>query len=91
MTNVKRSVTISNNLRWMRKLHGYTQKQVAEMLDIPLGTYGTYENGSTGIGKERLALICDFWHVNVEHLEMEPEDFRDWYRKERIYGGQASR
>lgn len=91
MTNVKRSVTISNNLRWLRKLRGYTQKQVAEMLDIPLGTYGTYENISNGIGKERLQLLCNFWGVKVEHLEMEPEDFRDWYRKERIYGSQASR
>ena len=91
MTNVKRSVTISNNLRWMRKLHGYTQKQVAEMLDIPLGTYGAYETGSTGIGKERLQKLCDFWNVDVEHLEMEPEDFRDWYRKEFGYGSQASR
>ena len=91
MTNVKRSVTISNNLRWLRKLHGYMQKQVAEMLDIPLGTYGAYENISNGIGKERLQKLCDFWNVDVEHLEMEPEDFRDWYRKEHIYGSQASR
>ena len=37
MTNVKRGITISNNLRWLRKLHGYTQKQVAEMLGVELG------------------------------------------------------
>ena len=91
MNNVKRTVTISKNLKWMRLIRGYTQKWIAETLNIPLGTYATYENGNIGIGKERLALICDFWHVDVEHLEMEPEDFRDWYRKERIYGSQASR
>lgn len=91
MTNVKRSLTISKNLRWLRMCHGFTQKQMSEKLDIPLGTYGTYENCSIGIGKERLKLLCDFWHVDVVHLEMEPEDFRDWYRKECIYGSQASR
>ena len=91
MTNVKRSVTISKNLKWMRLIRGYTQRWIAETLDIPSGTYGAYETGSTGIGKERLQKLCDFWNVDVEHLEMNPEDFRDWYRKEHIYGSQASR
>ena len=66
MTNVKRSVTISKNLKWMRLIRGYTQRWIAETLDIPSGTYGTYESGSTGIGKERLQKLCDFWNVDVE-------------------------
>lgn len=81
MTNVKRGITIANNLRWLRKLHGYTQKQMAEMLNIPLGTYAVYENISSGIGKERLQLLCNFWGVKVEHLEMEPEAFQARYRE----------
>lgn len=90
MTNVKRSITISKNLRWLRQRKGFTQREMTEMLDIPVSTYSMYELGD-GIGRERLQLLCDFWCVDVEHIEMEPEDFRDWYRKERIYGSQASR
>lgn len=82
MTNIKRSLTISQNLRWLRKIHGYTQKRISDMLDIPIGTYGTYENASIGIGKERLKLFCDFWHVSVEHLEMEPEEFQECYLRD---------
>lgn len=90
MTKIQRDMRISKNLRWLRKLHRYTQKILSKRLRIPPGTLGGYECGS-GIGKERIETFCNFWGVDAEHLAMDPEDFQEWYRKEFGYGSQASR
>ena len=38
---------LANNLKFLRKRHGYTQSQVALLLEINRSTYAYYELGRT--------------------------------------------
>lgn len=42
------------NLRDLRKEYGYSQKQVAEKLNISQQTYSDYENGKTELEAKKI-------------------------------------
>lgn len=55
-------------LQEQRKLYGYTQRQMAEFLDITQPSYIRYENGTSEPTLENLVLIADIFDVSVDYL-----------------------
>ena len=55
-------------LQEQRKLYGYTQRQMAEFLDITQPSYIRYENGTSEPTLEKLAIIADIFDVSVDYL-----------------------
>ncbi len=55
-------------LKEMRRLCGYTQKQMAEFLKITQPSYIRYENGSSEPSQENLVKIADIFDVSVDYL-----------------------
>lgn len=57
-----------NRLIEQRKIYGYTQRQVAEMLKIAQPSYIRYENGTAEPTQETLVKIADIFDVSVDYL-----------------------
>lgn len=56
------------NLRDLRKEYGYSQKQVAEKLNISQQTYSDYENGKTEPATDTLIKISKLYNVSLDYL-----------------------
>lgn len=55
-------------LREMRKKRGYTQPQLAEILDVALRSYQCYEGGTRRPSYELLIKIGDVLDVSIDYL-----------------------
>ena len=55
-------------LRELRKASGMTQEQLAENLDITVGTIGKIEIGRTGISIDLLICMSDFFEVPTDYI-----------------------
>ena len=51
-----------------RKLYGYSQRQIAEMLEMTQPAYIRYENGSSEPTQETLVRLADIFDVSVDYL-----------------------
>ena len=56
------------NIRNLRLDSGYTQKQVAEYLNISQNTYSQYEIGVLNYPVDALEKLADFYGVSVDYL-----------------------
>lgn len=56
------------NIRSLRVDNGYTQKQMAEYLNIKQNTYSQYEIGVLNYPVEVLIKLADFYGVSVDYL-----------------------
>lgn len=56
------------NIRNLRVDHGYTQKRIAEYLNIRQNTYSQYEIGVLNYPIEVLLKLADFYGVSVDYL-----------------------
>lgn len=59
-------------LKSIRKDRGMTQKEVAEKANVSLGTYRTWEQGTSGMSLENAYIISGV-------LGCTPNDLCDWY------------
>lgn len=59
-------------LKAIRKASGLTQKEVAEKAGVSLGTYRTWEQGTSGMSLENAYIISSV-------LGCTPNDLCDWY------------
>lgn len=59
-------------LKTIRKAIGMTQKEVAEKAGVSLGTYRTWEQGTSGMSLENAYIISGV-------LGCTPNDLCDWY------------
>lgn len=59
-------------LKTIRKASGMTQKEVAEKAGVSLGTYRTWEQGTSGMSLENACIISGV-------LGCTPNDLCDWY------------
>lgn len=59
---------LSDRLRYLREKNGYTQRQVAEYLNIERSTYTYYEIGKTKPDLEALKKLSAFFHVSIDYL-----------------------
>lgn len=57
------------NLKEIRKNKGYTQKEIAKLLEIPQQQYSRYETGINKIPLEMFLKIIDACHLKIEIKE----------------------
>lgn len=55
-------------LKEIRKKFGFTQKQVAEKLDIPISTYNGYENEMFQPTVSTLIKLANFYNLSIDEL-----------------------
>ena len=82
---------MKHRLKQLRKILKLKQREVAERLEINVGTYGAWETGSESIPRARLYQLCNEYNVRREWLtegtgemfepEREPVDERDAQRR----------
>lgn len=51
-----------------RKLYGYTQRDMAKLLNITQPSYIRYENGTSEPPQENLIKIADLFDVSLDYL-----------------------
>lgn len=56
------------NIRDLRNDHGYTQKEVAEYLNVKQNTYSQYEVGVLNYPVDVLCKLADLYKVSVDYL-----------------------
>lgn len=61
-----------NKVKGYRNMIGYTQKQMAEALDMPLRSYMDKENGITDFSIEKYKAIRDLF--NAKGLKLKIDD-----------------
>ncbi len=55
-------------IRSLRQDHDYTQKQIADLLNIAQTTYSDYEHGRAAISVDSLIKLAKFYHVSLDYL-----------------------
>ena len=66
---------LANNLKFLRKRHGYTQSQVALLLEINRSTYAYYELGETQPSLLTLVKLARLYDVTTDYLlGIQPEE-----------------
>lgn len=58
----------STNLRFLRKVNGFTQKELAVLLHIDRSTYAYYEIGKTKPSFHAAAWLARFYQVTLDEL-----------------------
>jgi transcriptional regulator with XRE-family HTH domain len=61
-------IIICNKIKQLRKKHGYSQEEVAEMLNMGQNTYSQLESGKTKLDIERLHQIACLYKVSLNEL-----------------------
>ena len=59
---------LKENLVLLRKLHGYSQEEVAEKIGISRQAYAKWENGATIPDLEKAALLAEVYGVSLDSL-----------------------
>ena len=57
-----------NNLKYLRKKNGKTQKEIADFLGIVQQAYGHYETGGRQIPAENIVKLADYFGVSIDEL-----------------------
>ena len=60
--------SLSTKLKELRKVHGYTQDDVAAVLGIVRQTYSHYETGKRTPSSESLFKLAGFYNISVNDL-----------------------
>ena len=79
MYYIKIKKRINQTLRELRKLHGYTQLDLAIELDIDNSTYAKIERGSSDINLSKLEHIANFYKMSVIELLAYPNMVKEAY------------
>ncbi|MBD5128312.1 MAG: helix-turn-helix transcriptional regulator [Ruminococcaceae bacterium] len=61
-------MTFYENLRVIREDRGYTQKQIAEVLETTQQYYSDYENGKRDIPIRIYITLSKFYNVTIDYL-----------------------
>lgn len=61
-------MTFYENLRVIREDRGYTQKQIAEVLETTQQYYSDYENGKRDIPIRIYIALSKFYNVSIDYL-----------------------
>lgn len=65
---------LTENLKYYRKLNGYTQETIAPKLKITTSAYGSYEQGRNEPPYSKLKMLADIYNISVSKLTGEPQD-----------------
>ena len=55
-------------LKAIRRINGYTQKDVANLLNITQRTYSKYETGELSIKISQLVILSGYYKVSIDYL-----------------------
>jgi methanogenic corrinoid protein MtbC1 len=80
---------ISVNIKNLRKINKYTQKQIAELLGVAQTTIANYENGVRMPDAEMLQKIADLFDISLDHLlgrEEKDSNMKDENQLSEVYG-----
>ncbi len=66
-------MTFYENLRTIREDRGYTQKQIAEILETTRQYYSDYENGKRDIPIRVYITLSKFYGVSIDYLAGQEE------------------
>lgn len=61
-------MTYYENLRVIREDRGFTQKQIAEILETTQQYYSDYENGKRDIPIRVYITLSNFYNVSIDYL-----------------------
>lgn len=64
-------------LREMREDHDLTERQIADLLDMPQPQYWRYEQGYRDIPTDVLIRIADYFQTSIDYL-LERSDTMEW-------------
>ena len=59
---------IGDKLRYLREKNGYTQRKVADFLNIDRSTYSYYETRKTRPDIETLKKLANLFHVSIDYI-----------------------
>lgn len=68
MINMRYEIMRFETIRNLRIDNGYTQKQIAEYLNVKQNTYSQYEIGVLNYPIDVLIKLADFYGVSVDYL-----------------------
>lgn len=61
-------MSIGNKLRELRESHGYTSKQVAELININPSTYSKLENDKKSIDIDELKSLTKLYKISADEI-----------------------
>lgn len=64
----------SNNLKFYRTNRNFSQKQVANYLNVPTGTYGNWEQGTREADYHSLIMLSKLYEVSINQLLGQKEE-----------------
>lgn len=59
---------LKDNLIMLRNIHGYSQEQIAEKINISRQAYAKWENGTTVPDIEKCSLLAEVYGVSIDSL-----------------------
>jgi len=64
----KQNTTVSKNIKFLRLICGYSQQEISDLLSLSRGAYFKIESGAKTLDFDTLALLADFYKVNIDYL-----------------------
>ena len=61
-------MTLGERLKELRQQTGFSQEQVAELLQVHQTTYSDYELGRVNIPVSALCRLAEFYHTSIDYL-----------------------
>ena len=68
-------------IREIREDRGFTQQQIADLLNIGQRTYSDYETGKTRIPLESLIVLAKFYDLDLNYLIGISQEMRKYPKK----------
>lgn len=65
---------LTENLKYYRKLNGYTQESIAPKLKLTTSAYGSYEQGRNEPPYSKLKQLAEIYSISISELTGEPKD-----------------
>ncbi|WP_311538439.1 XRE family transcriptional regulator [uncultured Anaerococcus sp.] len=65
---------LTENLKYYRKLNGYTQETIAPKLKITTSAYGMYEQGRNTPPYSKLKELSEIYNISISELTGEPRE-----------------
>lgn len=62
------NIQLSRNLKYLRKVHNYTQDELAEFLNISRQAYSNYENSKRTPDLDTLMRFCALYSLSLDAL-----------------------
>lgn len=78
-------------IRKLRKMHGFTQEELADKLNVSAGHMGKIETGSKGVSIDLMIEIAETFHVSLDYLVMGKEPATEILRHKIRYKIESSK